>query len=72
MLKKVKKIHQNTTDILVKIKTKLDTIVTTPEHPFYIKGKYILAGFLSAGMSLTGFEYTGSESDKKYVSKDSI
>lgn len=55
VLKKVKKIHQNTTDILVKIKTKLDTIITTPEHPFYIKGKYILAGFLSAGMSLTGF-----------------
>lgn len=55
VLKKVKKIHQNTTDILVKIKTKLDTIVTTPEHPFYVKGKYILAGFLSAGMSLTGF-----------------
>lgn len=55
VLKKVKKIHQNTTDILVKIKTKLDTIVTTPEHPFYVKGKYILAGFLSAGMSLTSF-----------------
>ena len=29
--------------------------MTTPEHPFYVKGRYILAGFLSVGMSLTGF-----------------
>lgn len=43
-------------DVLVKIKTKKDIIFTTPEHPFYVNGQYILAGFLNTNMKLTDFE----------------
>jgi hedgehog/intein hint domain protein len=55
ILKKVLKIYKHRTKSMIKIKTENEEIMTTYEHPFYVNGKYILAGFLSAGMSLTGF-----------------
>ena len=55
VLRKVRDVHEHITDTFVRIKTKTEEILTTLEHPFYVKGRYILAGFLSAGMSLTGF-----------------
>ena len=55
VLRKVRDVHEHITDTFVRIKTKTEEILTTPEHPFYVKGRYILASFLSAGMSLTGF-----------------
>ena len=55
VLRKVRDVHEHITDTFVRIKTKTEEILTTPEHPFYVKGRYILAGFLSVGMSLTGF-----------------
>ena len=54
-LRRIRDVHEHTTDTFVRIKTKTEEILTTPEHPFYVKGRYILASFLSAGMSLTGF-----------------
>ena len=59
ILSKIRDVHEHTTDVFIKIKTKTEEILTIPEHPFYVKGKYILAGFLSIGMSLTSF--TGEE-----------
>lgn len=55
VLRKVRDVHEHITDTFVRIKTKTEEILTTPEHPFYVKGRYILASFLSARMSLTGF-----------------
>ena len=55
VLRKVRDVHEHITDTFVRIKTKTEEILTTPEHPFYVKGRYILAGFLSVGMSLTSF-----------------
>ena len=54
-LRRIRDVHEHITDTFVRIKTKTEEILTTLEHPFYVKGRYILAGFLSAGMSLTGF-----------------
>ena len=54
-LRRIRDVHEHITDTLVRIKTKTEEILTTPEHPFYVKGRYILAGFLSVGMSLTSF-----------------
>ena len=54
-LRRIRDVHEHITDTFVRIKTKTEEILTTPEHPFYVKGRYILAGFLSVGMSLTGF-----------------
>lgn len=56
ILKSVQALYLHTTDLLVKIKTKKDIIFTTPEHPFYVNGQYILAGFLNTNMKLTDFE----------------
>ena len=56
ILKSVQAVYLHTTDLLVKIKTKKDIIFTTPEHPFYVNGQYILAGFLNTNMKLTDFE----------------
>ena len=56
ILKNVQAVYLHTTDLLVKIKTKKDIIFTTPEHPFYVNGQYILAGFLNTNMKLTDFE----------------
>ena len=54
-LRRIRDVHEHITDTFVRIKTKTEEILTTPEHPFYVKGRYILAGFLSVGMSLTSF-----------------
>ncbi len=54
-LRRIRDVHEHTTDTFIRIKTKTEEILTTPEHPFYVKGRYILASFLSVGMSLTGF-----------------
>ena len=54
-LRRIRDVHEHITDTFVRIKTKTEEILTTPEHPFYVKGRYILAGFLSVGMSLTIF-----------------
>ena len=64
-LKTVKAVYLHTTDLLVKIKTKKDIIFTTPEHPFYVNGQYILAGFLNTDMKLTNFE--GKEVEIKEI-----
>ena len=56
ILKSVQALYLHTADLLVKIKTKKDIIFTTPEHPFYVNGQYILAGFLNTNMKLTDFE----------------
>ena len=56
ILKSVQAVYLHTTDVLVKIKTKKDILFTTPEHPFYVNGQYILAGFLNTNMKLTDFE----------------
>lgn len=56
ILKSVQAVYLHTTDLLVKIKTKKDIIFTTPEHPFYVNGQYVLAGFLNTNMKLTDFE----------------
>ena len=56
ILKSVQALYLHIADLLVKIKTKKDIIFTTPEHPFYVNGQYILAGFLNTNMKLTDFE----------------
>lgn len=65
ILKSVQAVYLHTTDVLVKIKTKKDIIFTTPEHPFYVNGQYILAGFLNTNMKLTDFE--GKEVEIKEI-----
>jgi hedgehog/intein hint domain protein len=65
ILKSVQAVYLHTTDLLVKIKTKKDIIFTTPEHPFYVNGQYILAGFLNTNMKLTDFE--GKEVEIKEI-----
>ncbi len=65
ILKSVQAVYLHTTDLLVKIKTKKDIIFTTPEHPFYVNGQYILAGFLNTDMKLINFE--GKEVEIKEI-----
>lgn len=39
--------------VLIKVYTQIDTLLVTPEHPFYVNGQWIEAGRLKKGYELT-------------------
>jgi hypothetical protein len=51
--KSVRQIFSRVTDKLVRICAGQDTLLTTPEHPFYVAGQWIEAGQLKEGDALT-------------------
>ncbi|MBE5322127.1 DUF4280 domain-containing protein [Pedobacter sp. MR2016-19] len=57
-LKKVTRIIESETDILVRLTVNGETIDTTPTHPFYSKGEWVDAGALEPGDMVMLFDGT--------------
>jgi hypothetical protein len=51
--KSVRQLFSRVTDKLVRICAGQDTLLTTPEHPFYVAGQWVEAGQLKEGDALT-------------------